>query len=67
MARKRRVKDSPEYWEKKLREAGLSMEAGTSRRMTYVGSSSTLEWVAGKLEEGTLDISRIKTVTYKQK
>lgn len=65
MARKRK-KDSLEYWEKRLRKAGLSMDAGTTRRVTYVGSSATLEWIAGKQEEGTLDNSGYKSVTYQQ-
>jgi hypothetical protein len=72
MARKRKTLrkmdyQSPEYWEKLLREEGLSMEAGTSRRVTYVGDSSTLEWVAGQQEMGTRDNSGDKDVTHTPK
>ena len=52
------------YWERLLREEGLSMEAGTSRRGTYVGDSSTLEWVAGQQQMGTRDNSKDKGVTH---
>jgi hypothetical protein len=57
MARKRRALkgldyQSPEYWEKLLREDGLSMEAGTSRRLTYVGSSKTLESIEAEVVTG---------------
>ncbi len=70
MARKReKLRDldyqTPEYWDRLLREEGLSMEAGTSRRITYVGDSNTLEAIAGGEEMGTNDDSRAKDVTYR--
>lgn len=69
MARKReRLKEldyqSPRYWDKLLCEEGLSMERGTSRRVTYVGDSSTLEMIAGAEEMGTRDTTKDKDVTY---
>lgn len=71
MARKRAtLKDldyqSPQYWEKLLREDGLSMEAGTSRRLTYVGDSNALESIEGKIVMGTNDGSAAKAVTYRK-
>lgn len=58
MARKRRTLkgldyQSPAYWEKLLREEGLSMEAGTSRRLTYVGTSTTLESIEAEVVTGS--------------
>lgn len=72
MARKRKdLSDldyqSQEYWNRLLAQEGLSMEAGTSRRLTYVGDSMTLESIAGDEEMGTNDSSRAKAVTYDAK
>lgn len=69
MARKRKELQgldysSPEYWNRLLAQEGLSMEAGTSRRITYVGDSITLERIAGGEDTGTNDPSRAKDVTY---
>jgi hypothetical protein len=69
MARKReKLKgldyQSEKYWEALLCADGLSMEAGTSRRVTYVGDSMTLEYVAGQQEMGTRDTRRDTSVTY---
>jgi len=69
MARKRKQLrhldyTSQKYWEKLLAEDGLSMEAGTSRRITYVGDSSTLEWVEGQQEMGVRDASHDTPTTY---
>jgi hypothetical protein len=55
---------SSTYWERLLRQEGLSMEAGTSRRITYVGDSNTLDMVAGMEEAGTRDTSQDTEVTY---
>ena len=71
MARKREnLKEldyqSQEYWNRLLAEDGLSMEAGTSRRITYVGDSNTLERIAGGEETGTNDASQAKDVTYQK-
>jgi hypothetical protein len=64
MARKqKRVEDSPEHWEKVLREAGLSMERGRSKRISYVGGTAILDSLHGaqmagtRLKGGDLDIS----------
>lgn len=69
MARKRRaLKDlnyqTPSYWERLLRYEGLSMEAGTTRRITYVGDSNTLDRIAGAEEMDQNDSSVAKDVTY---
>lgn len=69
MARKRKaLKDldyqRSAYWERLLRMDGLSMEAGTTRRITYVGDSNTLERIAGGEEMDTNDDSLAKDVTY---
>lgn len=70
MARKRKALrpidyQSKEYWNRLLAEEGLSMEAGTSRRLTYVGDSQVLDKIAGGEEMGTNDSSRAKDVTYR--
>jgi hypothetical protein len=54
------------YWERLLRMDGLSMEAGTSRRVTYVGDSNTLDMIAGAEEMGTRDDSQDKDWTYEK-
>lgn len=73
MARKKRQVDlrgvdpaSPEYWEEVLGRKGLSMEAGTSRRVTYVGDSSVLESIEAAESTGNNDSSRAKDVTYRE-
>lgn len=71
MARKRKALKkidytSPEYWNRLLTADGFSMDAGTSRRLTYVGDSKTLEDIAGNEEMGTNDGSRAKSVTYEE-
>ena len=53
MARKRKKLEaldyqSKEYWSKLLTLEGLSMERGTSRRLTYVGGSSVAESIEGE-------------------
>lgn len=70
MARKREgLRDldyqSPKYWEKLLREEGLSMERGTSRRLTYVGGTKTLESIEAAIVSGTDDGQKAKEVTYR--
>lgn len=59
MARKRtKLKrldyQSPEYWERLLRSEGLSMKAGTTRRIVYVGDATVLDSIAGARQAGTL-------------
>lgn len=58
--------NSPAYWEKLLREDGLSMERGTSRRLTYVGGSNTLESIEAAIVSGTDDSTKAKDVTYRK-
>lgn len=41
-------KDTQKWWEQKLRALGLSMEKGRNRKLTYVGTGTDLEFVAGK-------------------
>jgi hypothetical protein len=56
-------KQSADYWEKRLRKAGLSMERGRSKRVSYVGGTAILEALHGaqimrtRPKEGDLDIS----------
>jgi hypothetical protein len=52
-----------EYWEEALRREGLSMDAGRSSKVSYVGNSSNLEAVceknaghSGSILEGVLPI-----------
>ncbi len=40
---------SQEYWDRLLRQDGLSMEAGTTRRITYVGGTQVLEFIEGNV------------------
>lgn len=53
-------------WNEKLRKAGLSMEKGRSKRLSYVGGTSVVEVLQGAQEmgtrstEGDLDISYAK-------
>jgi hypothetical protein len=39
----KRKRDDAAYWEKRLKKSGLSMDRGTSRRVTYVGTAVVLE------------------------
>lgn len=39
--------DTPEYWNKVLAAAGLSIDAGRSKRISYVGDASDIEMVEG--------------------
>jgi hypothetical protein len=39
--------ESPEYWEKLLKEEGLVMGRGTSSKLSYVGSGSVAEFIHG--------------------
>jgi hypothetical protein len=70
MARKRKALrkidyKSPEYWNRLLASEGLSMERGTSRRVTYVGGTQTLDAISGHQIMGTNPgQSRAKDVTY---
>jgi len=69
MARKRKKLkhlpyESPEYWDKLLAEDGLSMEAGTTRRITYVGDTKALEDIEARQEFGSDDACKSKSVTY---
>ena len=66
MARKpKTAKQIAAQWEKRLRKAGLSMEAGTSRRITYIGGSKILEDMAGAEQMGTRNTDRDKDITYR--
>lgn len=44
---------SQAYWDKLLKQDGFSMEAGTSRRVTYVGTTATLESISDAQRSGT--------------
>ena len=53
--------DSPEYWEEILRREGLSMSAGSDRRLIHVGSSRDLATVeANVLANGKIGGRRVK-------
>lgn len=60
MARKAK-KDTPEYWQDRLRREGLSMERGRNARLTYVGLGSTLESIEG---ERRMDTGQLKPKVY---
>lgn len=62
--RKRTNRISPEYWEKRLAKEGLSMEAGTSRRLTFVGGTQSLEKMSDSQQAGTLEHGG-KEITHK--
>lgn len=69
MARKRQnLKNldyhSQAYWEKVLQEDGLSMERGTSRRLTYVGGATVLEGIEAEIVGGGRIGDKGKDVTY---
>ena len=51
-------KDTPIWWSKKLIQLGLSMEKGRSRKLIYVGTSTDLEYIAGK--QTTVDSGKQK-------
>lgn len=53
--RKRTNRTDPVYWEKRLAKEGLSMEAGTSRRITFVGGTQSLERMSDSQQAGTLE------------
>jgi hypothetical protein len=46
MARKRK-KDTQEYWDNRLKDMALSDKHGTTSKVSYVGDSSDLEFIAG--------------------
>lgn len=57
MARKRSRKDlrgvdreSPEYWEELLKRDGLTMDAGRSKRISYVGGTADVDMIHGLIE-----------------
>lgn len=52
MARKRK-KDTQAYWDELLRRAGLSMERGRSKRVSYVGGTKILDELHGAQSAGT--------------
>lgn len=56
---------SQEYWERLLAEDGLSMEAGTSKRVSYVGTTAVLERIEGEFQAGTHDRSNDRDIRYK--
>jgi hypothetical protein len=66
MARSRK-KDSPEYWERRLRKAGLSMERGRSKRVSYVGGSAILDALHGAQTLGTRPTSGDLDISYPEK
>jgi hypothetical protein len=54
MPRKRKPsKNEQDAWEEVLAEAGLSMEAGRTARISYVGTSAVLERIEGEIIAGT--------------
>lgn len=63
---KKADRTSPDYWEKRLAKEGLSMEAGTSRRMTFVGGTQSLEKMSDSQQAGTLERGG-KEITYEPK
>lgn len=53
--------ESPEYWNEVLRREGLSMSAGSDRRLIHVGDGGQLERVeAAREEEATWGGRRVK-------
>jgi hypothetical protein len=61
---KKADRNSPEWWEQRLAKEGLSMEAGTSRRLTFVGGTQSLEKMSDSQQAGTLEHGG-KEVTHK--
>lgn len=60
MGRRKSVKDlrgvdpdSQTYWNEQLQRAGLSMESGRNRKLTYVGQASSLEYIEGVVSSNT--------------
>ena len=54
MSKKRKPsRNEQDAWEEALAEAGLSMEAGRSNRISYVGTSAVLERIEGEIIAGT--------------
>ena len=58
------AKQLQKKWNDKLKKAGLSMDVGTTRRVSYIGDSTTLEHIAGQEEMGTRDTAGDRQVTY---
>lgn len=56
-----------EYWERRLCEEGLSIEAGTSKRISYVGGVQTLDFIAGVVDQRTRDKSGDRDISYAPK
>jgi hypothetical protein len=59
-------KDSPEYWEKRLRKEGLSMERGRSKRVSYVGGTAILDALHGAQAMGTRPKGGDLDISYKK-
>lgn len=45
--------ESKEYWEELLRREGLTMDAGRTKKLTYVGNSKDLEGIQSQVLAGT--------------
>lgn len=59
-------KDTSTYWEEVLRREGLSMDAGTTRRIVHVGSTQTLEMVADMVMSGIRPDDKDGDITYER-
>ncbi len=59
-------KETPEYWGKRLRKAGLSMERGRSKRVSYVGGTAILDALHGAQVMGTRPKNGDLDITYKK-
>lgn len=62
----RNKKETPEYWEKRLRKAGLSMERGRSKRVSYVGGTAILDALHGAQVMGTRPKNGDLDIAYKK-
>jgi len=45
-------REDPRYWEELLRREGLTMDAGRSKKLFYVGNSMNLDRIEQKINEG---------------
>ena len=58
------AKQLQKKWNDRLKRAGLSMDAGTTRRITYIGGTAMLDALNGDPDEASIDRSLFKDVTY---
>ena len=65
--KRKRKKDSQEYWNRRLAREGLSMERGRSKRLSYVGGTAILDALNGAQQAGTRSTEGDLDISYPNK